>query len=86
VNTHWEHKKRRSNGMGNGVVDQCYQKAYQHGALGGKLIGAGVGGFPMFYTQDNAVMQRAMALEGLREVHFRLDFEGTKVLVQCFPL
>jgi D-glycero-alpha-D-manno-heptose-7-phosphate kinase len=48
-----------------------------NGALGGKLIGAGGGGFLMFYAEEKSNLRRAMAGAGLREVRFRFDFEGT---------
>jgi D-glycero-alpha-D-manno-heptose-7-phosphate kinase len=82
MNVHWEHKKRRSGGMSNGDIDQWYQLAKENGALGGKLIGAGGGGFLMFYAEDKARLRRAMIQVGLREVRFRFDFEGTKVVIQ----
>jgi D-glycero-alpha-D-manno-heptose-7-phosphate kinase len=75
---HWEHKKKRSQGMTNTVVDQYYQLGLDHGALGGKLVGAGGGGFLMFYTEDRTRLRRAMTEAGLREVRFRFDMEGTR--------
>ena len=82
MNVHWEHKKRRSANMSNDHIDEYYQRARQHGALGGKLIGAGGGGFLMFYAEDKVRLRRAMREAGLQEVRFRFDFEGTKVVVQ----
>ncbi|MDB5332802.1 MAG: bifunctional fucokinase/L-fucose-P-guanylyltransferase [Phycisphaerales bacterium] len=80
MNVHWEHKKRRSGGMSNGDIDRFYQLAMENGALGGKLIGAGGGGFLMFYANDKTRIRRAMTEQGLREVRFRFDFEGTKIV------
>jgi D-glycero-alpha-D-manno-heptose-7-phosphate kinase len=80
MNVHWEHKKRRSGGMSNGDIDRFYQLALENGALGGKLIGAGGGGFLMFYANDKIRIRRAMTEQGLREVRFRFDFEGTKIV------
>jgi D-glycero-alpha-D-manno-heptose-7-phosphate kinase len=80
MNVHWEHKKKRSGGMSNGDIDRWYELARANGALGGKLIGAGGGGFLMFYAEDKARLRRAMSETGLREVRFRFDFEGTKVV------
>jgi D-glycero-alpha-D-manno-heptose-7-phosphate kinase len=51
------------------------------GALGGKLIGAGGGGFLMFYAEDKAKLRHAMRRAGLKEVRFRFDFEGTKLVI-----
>jgi D-glycero-alpha-D-manno-heptose-7-phosphate kinase len=82
MNVHWEHKKHRSGGMSNGDIDQWYHLARENGALGGKLIGAGGGGFLMFYAEEKARLRRALAQVGLREVRFRFDFEGTKVVIQ----
>jgi D-glycero-alpha-D-manno-heptose-7-phosphate kinase len=80
LHEHWEHKKRRSSGMSNPQVDEWYELGRANGALGGKLVGAGGGGFLMFYAQDRKRLRRAMAHAGLEEVRFRFDFDGTKVL------
>jgi D-glycero-alpha-D-manno-heptose-7-phosphate kinase len=80
MNVHWQWKKQRSGGMSNPDIDRWYGLARANGALGGKLIGAGGGGFLMFYAEDKARLRRAMAQTGLREVRFRFDFEGTKVV------
>lgn len=82
MNLHWDYKKARSPGMSNGKIDHWYEVARQNGALGGKLIGAGGGGFLMFLCEDRARLRKAMAEEQLDEVRFRFDFEGTKVVVQ----
>jgi D-glycero-alpha-D-manno-heptose-7-phosphate kinase len=82
MNTHWEHKKSRSKSMSNDRINHWYQLAREHGAIGGKLIGAGGGGFLMFLCQDSAKIRQAMTDEGLEEIRFRFDFEGTKVVFQ----
>jgi D-glycero-alpha-D-manno-heptose-7-phosphate kinase len=82
MNVHWEHKKKRSRGMSNGDIDRWYYLALDNGALGGKLIGAGGGGFLMFYAEEKSRLRAAMAREGLREVRFGFDFEGAKVVLQ----
>ena len=82
MNVHWEHKKKRSGSMSNKKINDWYDLALKNGALGGKLIGAGGGGFLMFYTNDHVKLRRAMASAGLEEVRFRFDFEGTKVMAQ----
>jgi len=82
MNVHWEHKKKRSARMSNGRIDEWYALARASGALGGKLIGAGGGGFLMFYAEEKAALRRAMAEAGLREVRFRIDFEGTRTVLQ----
>lgn len=82
MKVHWEHKKQRSGSMSNGDIDRWHNHAMENGALGGKLIGAGGGGFLMFYSEDKTRLRRAMVETGLREVRFRFDFEGTKVVAQ----
>ena len=82
MNVHWEHKKKRSGSMSNDRINEWYELAKANGALGGKLIGAGGGGFLMFYAEEKVCLRRAMAEAGLREVRFRFDFEGTKVVLQ----
>jgi D-glycero-alpha-D-manno-heptose-7-phosphate kinase len=81
MHEHWQYKKRRSNGMSNGEVDHWYDLGLANGAVGGKLVGAGGGGFLMFYTEDRMRLRHAMTEAGLREVRFRFDYEGSKVLV-----
>jgi D-glycero-alpha-D-manno-heptose-7-phosphate kinase len=82
MNVHWEHKKQRSGSMSNHDINRWYDLAIEHGALGGKLIGAGGGGFLMFYAEDKTRLRHVMAQTGLREIRFRFDFEGTKVVNQ----
>jgi len=81
MDSHWELKRARSLGMGNDDIDRWYDIARQNGALGGKLIGAGGGGFLMFYTEDKTRLRHAMRSVGLSEVRFRFDFEGTATVV-----
>lgn len=80
MHEHWEHKKQRSNGMSNPQIDEWYNLARRNGAIGGKLVGAGGGGFLLFYTEEHRKLRTAMAKAGLEEVRFGFDFEGTKVL------
>ena len=82
MNVHWQYKRRRSGQMSNPDIDRWYDLAIRNGAVGGKLIGAGGGGFLMFYAEDSRRLRHALAGTGLREVRFRFDFEGTKVIVQ----
>jgi D-glycero-alpha-D-manno-heptose-7-phosphate kinase len=82
LNQHWEHKRRRSQGMSNDSINRWYDVARENGALGGKLVGAGGGGFLLFYAEDRARLRSAMADQGLTEVRFGFDHEGSKVLVQ----
>jgi D-glycero-alpha-D-manno-heptose-7-phosphate kinase len=80
MDVHWEHKKKRSPGMSNGPIDDMYQRARCNGALGGKLIGAGGGGFLMFYSEDKTRLRHVMRQAGLREMRIRFDFQGTTVV------
>jgi D-glycero-alpha-D-manno-heptose-7-phosphate kinase len=82
MHIHWEHKKKRTQGMSNPQIDSYYELGRSNGALGGKLIGAGGGGFLMFYTEDKTRLRRVMTRAGLREVRFRFDFAGSQVIVQ----
>jgi D-glycero-alpha-D-manno-heptose-7-phosphate kinase len=80
MHVHWEHKKKRSPGISSSLIDEMYQLARANGALGGKLIGAGGGGFLMLYTEDKTRLRSAMRHAGLREVRLQFDFSGTSVL------
>ncbi len=81
LHEHWEHKRKRSKGMSNTQIDEWYELGRKNGALGGKLVGAGGGGFLMFYAEDRNRLRHAMSKAGLEEVRFRFDFEGTKTLI-----
>jgi D-glycero-alpha-D-manno-heptose-7-phosphate kinase len=82
MDQHWKRKKERSKRMSNADIDGWYDCAMANGALGGKVIGAGGGGFLMFYAGDKVKLRHAMRDKGLTEVRFRFDFEGTRVLNQ----
>ena len=75
MNVHWEKKKKRSANMSNDRIN-----ARRNGAMGGKLIGAGGGGFLMFYTEEKVRLREAMRKTGLSEVRFRFERQGTKVV------
>lgn len=83
LHEHWENKKRRSRRISDGRVDHWYEVARDAGALGGKLVGAGGGGFLMLYCPNGAkqAVREALSPEGLRELSYGFDFEGAKVLV-----
>ena len=80
MHEHWEHKKRRSDGMSMPQIDEWYELGRRNGAIGGKLVGAGGGGFLLFYAEDRNRLRHAMAHAGLKEVRFRFELEGTKVM------
>jgi len=82
MNRHWLQKKERSSAMSNPRIDHYYETALANGALGGKLVGAGAGGFLLFYTKNQSSLRAAMAAEGLQEVPFGFDFGGSTVLVR----
>jgi D-glycero-alpha-D-manno-heptose-7-phosphate kinase len=82
MDVHWQRKKARSSGMSNAHINEWYDYAMANGSLGGKIIGAGGGGFLMFYAGDKQKLRHAMREKGLQEVRFRFDFEGTKVVAQ----
>ncbi|MBM3784025.1 MAG: galactokinase [Acidobacteria bacterium] len=82
MHTHWEHKKKRSQGMSNPQIDEWYEAGRRNGAIGGKLIGAGGGGFLMFYAEDKTRLRASMKQLGLEEVRVRFDFEGSSVVAR----
>jgi D-glycero-alpha-D-manno-heptose-7-phosphate kinase len=82
MHEHWEHKKKRSASMSNHRIDQWYQRGREAGALGGKLVGAGAGGFLLFYTREPRALRQAMASEGLTEVRFTFDHDGSTVIAR----
>jgi D-glycero-alpha-D-manno-heptose-7-phosphate kinase len=82
MDCHWQRKRSRSDGMTNPMIDSWYDCAMRNGAVGGKLIGAGGGGFLMFYAEDKAKLRHAMRQEGLQEVRFGFDFEGSRIVSQ----
>ncbi|QWD12606.1 galactokinase [Polynucleobacter paneuropaeus] len=81
MHEHWEHKKRRSGGMSNLQIDEWYQLGIKNGAVGGKVVGAGGGGFLLFMANDRSKLRAAMVAAGLEEVRFKFDFEGTKIVL-----
>jgi D-glycero-alpha-D-manno-heptose-7-phosphate kinase len=81
LDIHWQAKKRLSSAITNPQIDAWYDLAKYHGAIGGKISGAGGGGFLMLYCEERkAELREAMRRAGLRELHFRLEFEGSKVV------
>ena len=80
MHKHWEHKKRRSAGMSNGNINDWYDHGVRNGAIGGKVVGAGGGGFLMFLASDRERLRSEMKSQGLTEVPFSFDFQGTKLI------
>jgi D-glycero-alpha-D-manno-heptose-7-phosphate kinase len=81
MHEHWVHKKKRSSAISNDQISAWYDLARENGAAGGKLIGAGGGGFLLFYAEDRKRLRQAMADAGLVEVRFSFEQEGSKVIV-----
>ena len=82
MNEHWYFKKERSSKMSNSFINSCYDFALSNGADAGKVVGAGGGGFLMFYSRNKKKLQKALKKKGLNEVDFIFDYEGTKVMVK----
>lgn len=80
MHQHWEHKKKRSKRMSNSKIDEWYNLGIKNGATGGKVVGAGGGGFLMFVANNKSLLRKKMTAAGLQEVRFRFDFEGTKLM------
>ena len=81
MHMHWEHKKKRAPTMTNALIDKWYTMAMKNGARGGKIMGAGGGGFLLFYADDRGKVVNVLRQEGLKEVRFNFDFEGAKLIV-----
>jgi D-glycero-alpha-D-manno-heptose-7-phosphate kinase len=82
MHEHWEYKRSRSSGMSNEQIDAWYQLGLAHGARGGKLVGAGAGGFLLFYADEPQRLRAAISREGLNEVRFFFDHDGSLVIVR----
>jgi D-glycero-alpha-D-manno-heptose-7-phosphate kinase len=78
LDEHWKYKLKRSKNMSNSTINDFYNYAMKNGALGGKLIGAGGGGFLLFYSKTPNKLRQALFNKKLEEVRFKFDFEGTK--------
>ena len=81
MNLHWEYKKKRYNGMSNSFIDECYDFANKNGAVGGKLVGAGGGGFLMFYANNPKKLRNSMKGMGLTELRFSFETQGAKIVL-----
>ncbi len=81
MNIHWEYKQSRSKQMTNKKITKYYKDALKNGAIGGKIVGAGGGGFLMFYANDIKKLRKKMIQDGLEEVKFDFDFRGTHIVL-----
>lgn len=77
---HWNIKKKRANNMSNSKINDIYEDALNNGALGGKLVGAGGGGFLMFYAKNPNELRQRLSKYRVNELKFIFDEEGTKVI------
>jgi D-glycero-alpha-D-manno-heptose-7-phosphate kinase len=82
MHEHWEVKRARTEGISNGAIDGWYDLGRAHGAIGGKLVGAGAGGFLLFLADDPERLRAAMTTAGLPEVRFGFDQDGSSVIVR----
>ena len=82
MHRHWMTKRLRTRGMSSSSIDRCYEVGLANGALGGKLVGAGAGGFLMFYANDPGAVREALAGQGLSELRFSFDHDGSSVIVR----
>lgn len=82
MDEHWQIKLKRGGGISNPRINELYQIGRDHGAIGGKLVGAGGGGFLMFYAEDPGRLRAAMTEQGLEEVRFQFDYDGSRVTVR----
>jgi D-glycero-alpha-D-manno-heptose-7-phosphate kinase len=80
LSAHWAMKRKRSARISNPQIDRWYELGLENGAFGGKLVGAGGGGFLMFCARDKAKLRNAMRHEGLVELEFGFDTQGTRVI------
>jgi D-glycero-alpha-D-manno-heptose-7-phosphate kinase len=82
LHEHWTNKRKLAANMADGAIDEHYEVARKAGAVGGKLMGAGGGGFFMFYVRagDRRRVHDALAARGLRPMRFRFDFDGARIM------
>jgi len=80
MHTHWENKKKRSKAMSSSVIDGYYNLAMEAGAYGGKIVGAGGGGFLLIAAPNPNDIRETFQRIGLREIPFSFDFEGTRMI------
>ncbi|MGA7123779.1 MAG: sugar kinase [Polyangiaceae bacterium] len=82
LHEHWMNKRKLASNMADSAIDEHYDAARKAGAIGGKLMGAGGGGFFMFYVRaaDRRRVHDALAARGLRPMRFRFDFDGARIM------
>jgi D-glycero-alpha-D-manno-heptose-7-phosphate kinase len=82
MHEHWVAKRARTKGMSNPQIDRWYETALANGALGGKIVGAGAGGFLMLLADDPTRVRRALVEDGMSEVRFSFDLDGSTVVTR----
>jgi len=80
LNEAWNIKKELSSGISNIEIDQLYNLGIKNGATGGKLLGAGGGGFILFYVPENKKHDFVRKMKSYKQLDFHFDFEGTKII------
>lgn len=80
LNTTWALKKKFAGGVSNALVDEMYEKALKSGALGGKILGAGGGGFMLLYVPEEKQESLKEALTGFKEIPFAMDMQGSRII------
>ncbi len=81
MNKHWHEKKKRSNQMTNYFIEKLYKEALKNGAIGGKLVGAGGGGFLLFYCHDTRKLKNFFKKKKVEEIDFKFEFNGTQTIM-----
>lgn len=76
----WNVKKQFAKGVSNQMIDDMYDKAKKSGALGGKILGAGGGGFMLLYVEKEKQNDVRSALKDFREIDFKIDMQGTRII------
>ncbi len=80
LNRTWQIKKSLSDGISNDLIDNMYNDAISAGAIGGKILGAGGGGFMLLYVKDENKVKVRNVLKNYREVPFKVDSEGSRIV------
>ena len=85
LDLNWQHKKRFASGISSRLIDDCYALALANGAIGGKLTGAGGGGFMMLYCEPayQARVTKVLEAKGLRRMNFRFERDGARILLNA---
>jgi D-glycero-alpha-D-manno-heptose-7-phosphate kinase len=82
LHEHWTNKRKLASNMSDSTIDEHYEAARNAGAIGGKLMGAGGGGFFMFYVRaaERRCVAEKLVARGLRPMRFHFDFDGARII------